>query len=299
MSDTVDASASTRATKAFSSATFHRKQLRHFLLLDVLPAIGTIAAIIFAFRRPPTTTDLALFAIFWLATGLGLTVGFHRYFSHRAFATTRFVALALLVMGSMAGRGPMLSWVIMHRRHHECADHEGDLHSPLSPKTGWRGLIHAHLTWLVRHDYPNVTHYAPDLLRDKTVQRWNRSYYTWVLVGLLAPTVLGGLLSWSLTGALTGFLWGGVVRLCVVAHTMSTINSLCHSFGHRAHARRDNSRNLGWLALLSWGESHHNNHHASPNSASFGRRWSEPDPGFWLIRSLQAFGLAWEVRLPK
>ncbi len=299
MSDTAAAAGSARTGKTFSSATFHRKQKWHFLLTDVLPALGTLAAILFAFYRPPTALDLSLFALFWLLTGLGLTVGFHRYFSHKSFATTQPVALTLLMLGSMAGRGSMMSWVIMHRRHHEYADEDGDLHSPLAPKTGLRGLLHAHLTWLVQHDYPNVTHYAPDLLRDKTIQRWNRRYYTWVALGLLAPALLGGFLSGSLMGALTGFLWGGVVRLFVVEHTMSAINSICHSFGHRPHPRRDNSRNIGLLALLSWGESHHNNHHAAPNAAAFGRKWTEPDPGFWLVLSLQALGLAWDVRMPK
>jgi stearoyl-CoA desaturase (delta-9 desaturase) len=119
-----------RATKVFRSKSFHRKQRLHFLLLDVLPALGTAGTIAFAFRHPPTVLDLALFGILWLVTGLGLTVGFHRYFSHHAFAAAKPVALALLVAGSMAGRGSMMSWVIMHRRHHECADHDGDLHSP-------------------------------------------------------------------------------------------------------------------------------------------------------------------------
>ncbi len=296
--ETAPAPAGTRGAKTFSSPGFHRMQRRHFLLFDVAPAVGTALALALIPWLPPRPVDAALFFVLWLVTGLGLTVGFHRYFSHRAFATSRPVALGLLVAGSMAGRGPMMSWVAMHRRHHECADREGDLHSPNLHGSAARGLLHAHLTWMVRHDYPNVMHYTPDLTKDRTIQRWNRRYHLWVALGLALPALIGGLASLSVAGAVTGFLWGGVVRLFVVEHTMSAINSLCHRFGDRPHEGRDNSRNNGWLGLLSWGESWHNNHHAAPNAAAFGRHWAEVDPGYWLIRGLAAAGLAWDVRLP-
>ncbi len=206
-------------------------------------------------------------------------------------------------MGSMAGRGPMLSWVAMHRRHHELSDHEGDLHSPNLHGPGalnrLRGFLHAHLTWMVEHDYPNVAHYVPDLLSQRTLIAVNRYYYAWVLLGLAIPAAVGGLATASLWGAFSGFLWGGVVRMFAVEQTMSAINSVMHTVGHRRFATRDdNSRNLGVVALLAWGEGWHNNHHAFPYSAAFGLSWYEFDPGFLFIRLLQVFGLAWEVKVP-
>jgi stearoyl-CoA desaturase (delta-9 desaturase) len=287
---------STAGAKTFSSPLFHRAQRIHFALFDVAPTLGTMAALALIPWLPPRPVDLALFAVFWLGTGLGLSVGFHRLFSHRAFTTSQPVAVALVVMGSMAARGPMISWVSMHRRHHECADREGDLHSPNAPHPGWRGLLHAHVGWLTRHDYPNVLHYAPDLVKQPVLQRCSRHYHHWVILGLALPAVVGGLWQTSLGGALTGLLWGGAVRMFVVAHTMSSINSICHRFGSQRYPGRDNSRNNPWLAALSWGEANHNNHHAAPAAAAFGRTWYEADPGYWLIWALQRTGLAWDVR---
>ena len=282
-----------------SSPVLHRLQRRHFLLFDIGPAIGTVAALALAAVRPPSWTDLALFAGFWLATGLGITVGYHRYFSHRAFAAHPAVAAALLIMGSMSGRGPMISWAAMHRRHHELSDKPGDMHSPhppgASPMAGW---LHAHATWMLRHDYPNVAHYVPDLLRNRFWMRLNQRYRLWVVLGLAAPAAIGGLVSHGLYGALTGFLWGGAVRMFAVEQAMSSINSFCHLIGSRPFAVRDHSRNLSVLSLVTWGEAWHNNHHAFPNSAAFGLRWYQLDPGFWLIRVLAAIGLVREVRLP-
>ncbi|WP_020176580.1 acyl-CoA desaturase [Methyloferula stellata] len=291
------------ARTVFSSAAFHRIQLRHFILFDVLPALGTLAAFVSLRWLPLHVTDIVLFSVFWLATGLGLTVGYHRYFSHRAFTAARPVAYLLLVLGLMAARGPMISWVAMHRRHHELSDRDGDMHSPnLHGETlsgRMRGFIHAHLTWMIRHDYPNVARYVPDLLRNRDLMRLNRSYYFWVAFGLALPALIGGLVQWRWQGALTGFLWGGVVRIFVVEQTMSAINSLCHLVGTKAFARGDQSRNNVWLGFVTWGEAHHNNHHAFSNSAAFGLRWHELDPGFWFIRSLGILGLVWDIKLPQ
>jgi stearoyl-CoA desaturase (delta-9 desaturase) len=209
----------------------------------------------------------------------------------------------LIVMGSMAGRGPMLSWVAMHRRHHELSDHEGDLHSPnLHGDRAFgrlRGFLHAHLTWMIEHDYPNVAHYVPDLMAGPTLIAVNRRYYVWVLLGLSIPAAIGGLATASLWGAVSGFLWGGVVRMFAVEQAMSAINSVMHSFGARPFQTRDDkSRNLGVMAWLAWGEGWHNNHHAFPYSAAFGLRWFEFDPGFLFIRLLAALGLAWDVKVP-
>jgi stearoyl-CoA desaturase (delta-9 desaturase) len=257
-------------------------QLRHFIVFDVLPFFGTLVAFALLFYRPIDAVDISLFFGMWLVTGLGLTVGYHRLFTHRAFSTGAAMSSIFIVMGSMAGRGPMLSWVAMHRRHHELSDQEGDLHSPnLHGATIYQrllGFLHAHLTWMIEHDYPNVAHYVPDLMAERTLVTINRYYYAWVLLGLV---------------------WGGVVRMFVVEQSMSAINSVMHTFGSRRFTTRDdNSRNLGAMALLAWAEGWHNNHHAFPYSAAFGLRWFEFDPGFILIRLLETLGLVWDVKVP-
>jgi stearoyl-CoA desaturase (Delta-9 desaturase) len=278
-------------------------QRRHFVLFDVLPFVGTLIAIGLLFVRPIGALELSLFLGLWLVTGLGLTVGYHRLFTHRAFTTSTAVSALLIAMGSMAGRGPMISWAAMHRRHHELSDHEGDLHSPNLHGDGFigrlRGFLHAHLTWMIEHDYPNVAHYVPDLMAERTLVRVNSYYYGFVLLGLAIPALIGGLVSGGPWGVLTGFLWGGIVRMFVVEQTMSALNSVLHSFGRQPFVTRDDhSRNLGIMAWLGWGEGWHNNHHAFPYSAAFGLRWFEVDPGFMFIRLLEALGLAWDVKVP-
>jgi stearoyl-CoA desaturase (delta-9 desaturase) len=292
-----------RDKRIIRSRHLHRLQRRHFILFDVLPFLGTLIALGLLFYRPIGALEISLFFGMWLLTGLGLTVGYHRLFTHRAFSTGTAVSSMLVIMGSMAGRGSMLSWVAMHRRHHELSDHDGDLHSPnLHGGTALerlRGFLHAHLTWMIEHDYPNVAHYVPDLMADRTLIAVNRHYYAWVLLGLLVPTAIGGLVASSLWGAMSGFLWGGIVRMFVVEQAMSAVNSVMHTIGSRPFATRDdNSRNLGVMAWLAWGEGWHNNHHAFPYSAAFGLRWFEFDPGFVFIRLLETLGLAWNVKVP-
>jgi stearoyl-CoA desaturase (delta-9 desaturase) len=292
-----------RDNRVIRSRHFHKLQQRHFIVFDVLPFFGTLVAVGLLFYRPIGAVDISLFFGMWLVTGLGLTVGYHRLFTHRAFSTGAAMSSMFIVMGSMAGRGPMLSWVAMHRRHHELSDQEGDLHSPnLHGATIHQrllGFLHAHLTWMIEHDYPNVAHYVPDLMAERTLVAINRYYYAWVLLGLVVPAAIGGLATSSLMGALTGFLWGGVVRMFVVEQSMSAINSVMHTFGSRRFTTRgDNSRNLGVMALLAWGEGWHNNHHAFPYSAAFGLRWFEFDPGYILIRLLETLGLVWDVKVP-
>jgi stearoyl-CoA desaturase (delta-9 desaturase) len=287
-----------------SSAYLHRRQRRHFTLFDILPVIGTLFALTRLWGHPIGGEDVALFAVMWLLTGLGLTVGFHRLFSHRAFAAPAPVAALLLILGSMAARGPMISWASIHRRHHHLSDSDGDAHSPNlhgeGPGGRLRGWLHAHVTWLIRHDYPNPRHYVPDLLGAPGLVRINRLYYLWIMLGLILPAAIGAGLGRGMSGFVDGFLWGGVVRLFVVAQSMSGINSFLHLFGSRSfETAADNSRNSPWLGVLAWGEGWHNNHHAFPYSAAFGLKWFELDLGFWLIRSLEAAGLAWDVKLAK
>ncbi len=288
--------------KVLSNPYLHRLQRRHFLLFDILPIVGTVAAIAFLAVRPLGVTELVLLAAMYLLTGLGITVGYHRLFTHRTFTATPATAAVLAVLGSMAGQGGVVSWVALHRRHHECSDREGDPHSPNLEGGGLRGrirgLAHSHFLWMRRHDYPNVAHYAPDLIKNRSLVRVARYYYQWVVAGLVLPGMVGGLVTWSWTGAVSGLLWGGLVRIFVLEHVIWAINSFLHMVGTRPYASREQSRNGGVFALLTFGEAWHNNHHAFPDSPSFGLDWYRLDPVYWLIRLLAVCGLASEVEVP-
>jgi stearoyl-CoA desaturase (Delta-9 desaturase) len=237
----------------------------------------------------------------YLATGLGVTVGFHRYLTHRSFATSRPLRAIFAILGSAAIEGPVASWVADHRKHHRFSDREGDPHSPhVGHEGGWRGalagLAHAHMGWLFIHTERGARRrYAPDLLKDPIVSFVDRTFVVWALGGLAASFLLGWAIGGTIVAGLTGLLWGGGVRMLVVHHVTYSINSLCHFFGRRRFATSDHSRNLLWLAPLSFGESWHNNHHAFPTSAFHGlRRW-EIDPSALVIRALESVGLVWDV----
>lgn len=287
---------------AVDSPYLHRIQRRHFILFNVLPFFGTLLALVLLYWHPIGAVEISLFVAMWLLTGLGVTVGFHRLFTHRVFKAHPAVRATLAVLGSMGGLGSVISWVAMHRRHHECADKPGDMHSPnlhgQDVKGRIRGFIHAHLTWMIKHEYPNVNFYTPDLLRDVTLVKISRHYNSWVVLGLLIPAVLGGVLLQSWIGVLYGFLWGGVVRMFTVTNAMWALNSFLHTMGSHPYRVKDKSGNSTILALLAWGEGWHHNHHAFPQSAWFGLSWYRFDPGYWLIRLLEFVGLAWEVQVP-
>jgi stearoyl-CoA desaturase (delta-9 desaturase) len=246
-------------------------------------------------------SDLAVFAIMYVLTGLGITVGFHRLFTHRSFKTTRPVRATLAVLGSMAIEGPIISWVADHRKHHSFSDREGDPHSPHVDhghglKGALRGLLHAHVGWLFIHTQRGLkTRYAPDLIADPIVNWVSRTFLLWVLASLALPFLLGWLITGTLFGALTGLLWGGAVRMLVLHHATYSINSLCHFFGRQRFKTEDESRNLWWLSVFTFGESWHNNHHAFPTSARHGLGRFQFDPSAWVIWALEKTGLAWDV----
>ncbi|MBL1078303.1 fatty acid desaturase [Nocardia sp. 2] len=288
--------------KTISNPYIHRLQMRHFVLFDVLPIFGVVAAVGFLFVRPFGPLEFGLLFGMWVVTGLGVTTGYHRQLTHRTFKATPWVTGMLAIAGSMACQGPAISWVALHRRHHEFSDREGDPHSPNLHGPGWRGavrgLAHSHYLWMRRHEYPNVVHYAPDLLKDRSLVRISRLYYWWVTLGLVVPAVIGGLVTLSWTGAVSGLLWGGLVRIFVLEHIVWAINSFLHMFGTRPYESRENSHNGGIFALLTFGEAWHNNHHAFPESPSFGLQWYRLDPGYWLIKTLALLGLAWDLKVP-
>ncbi|WP_067822087.1 acyl-CoA desaturase [Nocardia inohanensis] len=288
--------------KTISNPYIHRLQRRHFLLFDILPIAGMAAAVAFTWIRPFGVLEFTLLFTMWLLTGLGVTVGYHRLFTHRTFQAAPAVVAVLAVLGSMSGQGSVISWVALHRRHHEYSDREGDPHSPNLSGSGLRGavrgLAHSHFLWMRRHEYPNIVHYAPDLIKDRRLVRVARLYNWWVALGLLLPAVAGGLISMSWTGAVSGLLWGGFARIFILEHIVWAINSFLHMFGTRPYESRENSHNGGVFALVTLGESWHNNHHAFPESPSFGLDWYRLDPGYWLIRGLAATGLAWDLKVP-
>jgi stearoyl-CoA desaturase (Delta-9 desaturase) len=246
-------------------------------------------------------SDLMIFGALYVLFGLGITVGFHRLFTHRSFSTKPWLRLTFGVLGSAAIEGPVISWVADHRKHHAFSDQEGDPHSPHVGHGGGlrgalRGLAHAHVGWLFIHTQRGAKRrYAPDLLKDPVVSFVDRTFVIWAVAGLALPFALGVALGHSLKTGLTALLWGGAVRVLVVHHVTYSINSLCHYFGRRSFRTGDESRNLFWLALPSLGEAWHNNHHAFPTSAAHGlRRW-QLDPSALVIRGLEKLGLAWDV----
>jgi stearoyl-CoA desaturase (Delta-9 desaturase) len=245
--------------------------------------------------------DLVVFAICYVLTGLGVTVGFHRHFTHRAFKAKPWLRGTLAIMGSAAIEGPVIAWVADHRKHHAFADVEGDPHSPHvdhghGVKGALKGLLHAHVGWLFIHTHRgNKQRYAPDLIADPLIRWIDRTFVLWVGVGLLVPFGLGYLIGGTWQTALTGLLWGGAVRMLVVHHVTYSINSLCHFFGRQAFNTGDESRNLAWLAPFTFGEAWHNNHHAFPTSYEHGMRRWQFDPSRYVIRGLEKMGLVWDV----
>jgi stearoyl-CoA desaturase (delta-9 desaturase) len=245
--------------------------------------------------------DLVVLAVTYTLAGLGVTVGYHRLMTHRSFKTSAPMRGLLAIMGSAAVEGPVIEWVANHRKHHRFSDQPGDPHSPhVDRPGGWRGalggLFHAHLGWIFSGAaLADREHYAKDLLADPVVRFIDRTFPVWVLAGLAFPFALGVALTGSVSGGLTGLLWGGAVRIFFLHHATFSINSLCHYFGRRRFATGDESRNLMWLSLPTFGEAWHNNHHAFPTSARHGLRWWQLDPSAWLISGMERSGLIWDV----
>jgi stearoyl-CoA desaturase (Delta-9 desaturase) len=274
------------------------------LLAVALPFAGTLAAIVLLWNSVVSATDLAILAVMYVLTGLGVTVGFHRMLTHRSFQAPTPLEYAFAIFGSMAVQGPVIAWVADHRKHHAHADHEGDPHSPhVGHGDGvgavFRGLWHAHMGWLLSEQgQASARKYAPDLLEDRGMRTINRRFPLLVLLSLALPAFAGWALSGGeLAGAATGLLWGGLVRIFFVHHVTWSVNSVCHFLGTRRFETDDQSTNVAWLSVLSFGESWHHNHHAFPRSAAHGlRRWERAlDPSGLVIKSMEKVGLARNV----
>lgn len=272
------------------------------LALVIVPFLGFITAIPLLWQSGIGGVEAGILAGMYALTTAAITVGFHRHFAHRAFRTNAIIRVILAIAGSMAVQGPVIYWAATHRRHHNYPDQPGDPHSPHLYGIGMRnqlhGLWHAHVAWLFDHEFPDCARYAPDLLRDAAILKVNQLYLVWVMMGLVIPTVAGAVLTWTWVGAFNGFLWGGLVRVFLLQHTTFSINSICHAFGSRTFNTDDRSTNNFWLALISFGEAWHNNHHAFPSSAKFKLKWWQIDVGWVVIRILETAGLAWNITVP-
>jgi stearoyl-CoA desaturase (delta-9 desaturase) len=269
----------------------------------LLPFAGFLLAVVLLWHTLVDWTDLAIMAALYAATCFGVTGGFHRLLTHRSYQTYKPVEYGFATLGSMAVQGPVMSWVADHRKHHAHTDKEGDPHSPhvghgSGVRGALRGLWHAHVGWLWRtNGQARAYKYARELVEDRGMKRINRAFPKLVLASLVLPALLGFALTGTLRGALTGLLWGGFVRIFIQHHVTWSVNSICHFFGTRRFAIEDQSTNVFWLALPSFGESWHHNHHAFPRSAAHGLRWWEVDLSEMVIRLMRRVGLAWDVVL--
>ena len=273
------------------------------IIAVVVPPFALVAVMILAWGGWFNVLDLVLMAIMYTVTGLGVTVGYHRLYTHKSFATRGPIAAFMAICGSMSAQGPVIWWSAMHRRHHQHSDHEHDPHSPHAGRGpgAWgamKGAVHAHMGWLFHDIEADMKRYVPDLLADKATVRINNAFPYLVLLGLLLPAAVSGLVTMSWMGALLGFLWGGVVRMFLLHHVTWSINSVCHIWGAREYASNDHSRNNPIFGILAFGEGWHNNHHAFPASARHGLKWWQLDTSWLIIRSLEIVGLAKKVRLP-
>ena len=265
------------------------------------PFVGFIVAMVLLWNRFVGWTNLGIMLVAYVLTGFGITVGFHRLFTHRSFKTYPIVSYTFAVLGSFAIEGNVIVWVADHRKHHQFSDRPGDPHSPHTeegegPLATLRGLAHAHVGWLFSSaGRADQERYAPDLLADRGLVLISRLFPVLAILSFVLPMAAGYALTGTLAGALTALLWGGFVRIFLLHHVTFSINSICHVWGRKRFRVSDESGNVAWLSIFSLGESWHHNHHAFPSSAFHGLKSWEIDPGGILIRSLERVGLAWDV----
>jgi stearoyl-CoA desaturase (delta-9 desaturase) len=267
-----------------------------------LPPAALVVAIILLWHRAIGPRELAILAVGYVLTALGITLGYHRHFTHRSFQTSTPVRAALAIIGSMALEGSVITWVADHRKHHAFTDQEGDPHSPHLSGPGLvgavKGLWHAHCGWLFETvGTAERERFAPDLMKDRTIRVIDKLFALWIFLSLAIPAAVGYLIGGTLWSAVTALLWGGLVRIFLLHHVTWSINSVCHFFGKRRFSVADESRNVFWLAPLSMGEAWHHNHHAFPTSAFHGLKLGErlADPTGLMILALERVGLVWNV----
>ena len=292
----------TPGTSGMSSA--YRRIHRAFVVFNTaIPVLGLAVAVVGLWGWGVTALDLWLLFGLHALTTLGITVGFHRGLTHGGYEASAAVRGFWAVIGTLAMQGPVIKWVADHRRHHAYSDREGDPHSPYvddeSTTLGMiRGLWWAHVGWMFAPVRTDPQKWAPDLVEDPVVRTVNHLYVPLVGVSLALPAAIGWAVTGTATGALRAFVWGGLVRILLQLHTTWSINSICHVFGTREFDSHDEASNVWWLAILSAGESWHNNHHAFPSSARHGlRRW-QLDPSAFVIDWMERLRLVWAVKRP-
>jgi len=251
------------------------------LAVVVVPLAGVVLAMRMLWQRAVAWDDVALMIGLYIPISLGVTIGFHRYLTHRGFRTVAPLKAALLILGSMSIEGPAIVWAANHRKHHAFSDQAGDPHSPTE------GFLHAHVGWLFTGQDADQLVYARDLRDDRMVMVISKLFPLWAVLSLAIPFAIGG---WH------GLIWGGLVRVFLTHHVTWSVNSVCHTFGSRPFATRDESRNQWTVGLLALGEGWHNNHHAFPRSAMHGLRWWQFDLSGITIRLLERARLAWDVQ---
>jgi stearoyl-CoA desaturase (delta-9 desaturase) len=245
-----------------------------------------IAAIAALFRF--SWKNVAIAAVFYyMTTGLGISMGYHRLHTHRSYKVPRWLEYFFALCGTLTLEGGPIFWVAVHRLHHQLSDQPGDPHSPRD------GAFWSHMGWILwgetNHNNTKVmSKYAPDLAKHK--------FYVWLTNYHWVPNVVLGAIVLVL-GGVDMFLWAMCFRIVFGLHATWAVNSATHMFGRRRFNIRDDSRNTWWIAIISFGEGWHNNHHAHPTSARHGLAWYEFDPSWILIKSLRFFGLAKNVRV--
>jgi stearoyl-CoA desaturase (Delta-9 desaturase) len=273
------------------------------LIAVVVPPLGVIAAINYLWQSAVRPVDIVLLVGLYTLCGFGITVGFHRLFSHKSFQSGKAVRATFAILGCMAIQGPLTQWVTDHRRHHAFSDKDGDPHSPHGKREGLfgglRGLVHAHMGWLfTTKGMERGRLYGKDLYAEPLIRRIDRMYMVWVALSLGIPFAVGYAVDGTLRGGLIGLVWGGLVRIFLFQHMTWSVNSICHTFGKRPYDTADESRNNWLIALPTFGEGWHNNHHAFPGSAIHGLERRQIDMSWWVIRGLEKAGLVWNVKVP-
>lgn len=279
-----------------------RFQRRLVLIVTILPFLGFIAAVWTMWGTGLSMLNAGIFFVFYVGTGLGITVGFHRLFTHGSFEARPAFKYGLAIAGSMAIQGPVIRWVADHRRHHAFSDQPGDPHSPhLDEGPGVRGVLkglwHAHVGWFFDDEQTSARRWAPDMVKDPIMRKIDSLFPVWVLISFGAPPLIGLALTGTLHGALTAFLWATLARIFLLHHVTWSINSICHFYGERPYRTTDFSTNNWMLSLISFGESWHNNHHAFPSSAVHGLGKGQVDISAGFIRLMEKAHLVRDVKV--
>lgn len=272
------------------------------LAVIVVPLLGLIAAPFFLWGWGFSWVDMGLLLGMYLLTAVGITIGFHRLFTHRSFETYVWVKFVFAVLGTMAVEGSLFRWVALHRRHHQHSDTPEDPHTPHHHGGGILGILrgawHAHIGWFFESVPGDLDDYVKDLNKSRTLRVADTLWPLWIVLGMVIPAVMGGLLKMSWLGVWTGLIWGGLVRILLVHHVTWSVNSACHLWGLQPFQSDDESRDNVVFGILALGEGWHRGHHAFPTSARHGLRWWKIDASYYLIRLLAWLGLVWAVRVP-